>query len=157
MDRTLIKKLTEECLLPLASIILIIGAGGAFKQILIESGVGTAIAAMSEQMSLSPIVLAFLVAGLIRVATGSATVALTTAAGIVSPVVEHMSGVNLELLVIATGAGSLMLSHVNDAGFWLVKEYMGLTVKETFKTWTVMETLLSFVAFILVLILDVFV
>ncbi|MCM3117588.1 GntP family permease [Neobacillus sp. MER 74] len=157
MDRTLIKKLTEECLLPLASIILIIGAGGAFKQILIESGVGNAIAAMSEQMSLSPIVLAFLVAGLIRVATGSATVALTTAAGIVSPVVEHMSGVNLELLVIATGAGSLMLSHVNDAGFWLVKEYMGLTVKETFKTWTVMETILSFVAFILVLILDVFV
>lgn len=157
MDRTLIKKLTEECLLPLASIILIIGAGGAFKQILIESGVGTAIAAMAEQMSLSPIVLAFLVAGLIRVATGSATVALTTAAGIVSPVIEHMSGVNLELLVIATGAGSLMLSHVNDAGFWLVKEYMGLTVKETFKTWTVMETILAFVAFILVLILDVFV
>lgn len=157
MDRTLIKKLTEECLLPLASIILIIGAGGAFKQILIESGVGTAIAAMAEQMSLSPIVLAFLVAGLIRVATGSATVALTTAAGIVSPVIEHMSGVNLELLVIATGAGSLMLSHVNDAGFWLVKEYMGLTVKETFKTWTVMETILAFVAFILVLILDVLV
>ncbi|MEH7331710.1 gluconate:H+ symporter [Neobacillus drentensis] len=157
MDKMLLKKLTEECLLPLASIILIIGAGGAFKQILIESGVGNAIAAMSEQMSLSPIVLAFLVAGLIRVATGSATVALTTAAGIVSPVVAHMSGVNLELLVIATGAGSLMLSHVNDAGFWLVKEYMGLTVKETFKTWTVMETLLSFVAFILVLILDVFV
>ncbi|OIK13037.1 2-keto-3-deoxygluconate permease [Bacillus sp. MUM 116] len=157
MDKSLIKKLTDECLLPLSSIILIIGAGGAFKQILIESGVGNAIAAMSEQMSLSPIVLAFLVAGLIRIATGSATVALTTAAGIVSPVVAHMSGVNLELLVIATGAGSLMFSHVNDAGFWLVKEYLGLTVKETFKTWTVMETLLSFVAFILVLILDVFV
>ncbi|MBT2655577.1 2-keto-3-deoxygluconate permease [Bacillus sp. ISL-18] len=157
MDKTLIKKLTEECLLPLASIILIIGAGGGFKQILIESGVGNAIATMSEQMSLSPIVLAFLVAGLIRIATGSATVALTTAAGIVSPVVAHMSGVNLELLVIATGAGSLMFSHVNDAGFWLVKEYLGLTVKETFKTWTVMETILSFVAFALTLLLDVFV
>ncbi|QKE72155.1 2-keto-3-deoxygluconate permease [Arthrobacter citreus] len=157
MDKTLIKKLTEECLLPLASIILIIGAGGAFKQILIESGVGTAIATMSEQMSLSPIVLAFLVAGLIRIATGSATVALTTAAGIVSPVVQHMTGVNLELLVIATGAGSLMFSHVNDAGFWLVKEYLGLTVKETFKTWTVMETLLSFIAFGLTLVLDIFI
>ncbi|GKU83995.1 gluconate:H+ symporter [Niallia sp. NCCP-28] len=157
MDKTLIKKLTEECLLPLASIILIIGAGGGFKQILIDSGVGTAIATMSEQISLSPIVLAFLVAGLIRIATGSATVALTTAAGIVSPVVAHMSGVNLELLVIATGAGSLMFSHVNDAGFWLVKEYMGLTVKETFKTWTVMETILSFVAFGLTLILDIFI
>ncbi|MDQ0199133.1 GntT/GntP/DsdX family permease [Neobacillus ginsengisoli] len=154
MDKTLIKKLTEECLMPLASIILIIGAGGGFKQVLIASGVGNAIAHMSEQMSLSPIVLAFLVAGLIRIATGSATVALTTAAGIVSPVVAHMSGVNLELLVIATGAGSLMFSHVNDAGFWLVKEYLGLTVKETFKTWTVMETILSFVAFGLTLILN---
>ncbi|MGE7603719.1 gluconate:H+ symporter [Peribacillus sp. NPDC097675] len=157
MDRASIKKITEECLLPLASIILIIGAGGGFKQILIDSGVGTAIASMSDQISLSPIVLAFLVAGLIRVATGSATVALTTAAGIVSPVVAHMSDVNLELLVIATGAGSLMFSHVNDAGFWLVKEYLGLTVKETFKTWTVMETILSFVAFGLVLIFDIFI
>ncbi|TFH62495.1 GntT/GntP/DsdX family permease [Peribacillus frigoritolerans] len=157
MDKSLIKKLTEECLLPLASIILIIGAGGGFKQILIDSGVGTAIASMSEEISLSPIVLAFLVAGLIRIATGSATVALTTAAGIVSPVVANMTGVNLELLVIATGAGSLMFSHINDAGFWLVKEYMGLTVKETFKTWTVMETLLSFVAFGLVLIFDIFI
>ncbi|WP_330502569.1 gluconate:H+ symporter [Peribacillus frigoritolerans] len=157
MDKSLIKKLTEECLLPLASIILIIGAGGGFKQILIDSSVGTAIASMSEEISLSPIVLAFLVAGLIRIATGSATVALTTAAGIVSPVVANMTGVNLELLVIATGAGSLMFSHVNDAGFWLVKEYMGLTVKETFKTWTVMETLLSFVAFGLVLIFDIFI
>jgi gluconate transporter len=154
MDKTLIKKLTEECLMPLSSIILIIGAGGGFKQILIASGVGTAIAHMAEQMSLSPIVLAFLVAGLIRIATGSATVALPTAAGIVSPVVAHMSGVNLELLVIATGAGSLMFSHVNDAGFWLVKEYLGLTVKETFKTWTVMETILSFIAFGLTLILN---
>jgi gluconate:H+ symporter, GntP family len=144
-------------LLPVGSIILIIGAGGGFKQILIDSGVGTSIAQMSEQLSLSPIVLAFMVAGLIRIATGSATVALTTAAGIVSPIIVHMSGVNLELLVIATGAGSLMFSHVNDAGFWLVKEYLGLTVKETFKTWTVLETLLSFIAFGGVLLFDIFI
>lgn len=157
MNKNYINKLAHECLLPVASIILIIGAGGGFKQILIASGVGTSIAQMSENISLSPIVLAFLVAGLIRVATGSATVALTTAAGIVSPIVEHMSGVNLELLVIATGAGSLMLSHVNDAGFWMVKEYLGLSVKETFKTWTVLETLLSFIAFGTVLIIDIFV
>ncbi|WP_257351139.1 GntP family permease [Pseudalkalibacillus decolorationis] len=157
LDKEIIKKLTDECLLPVGSIILIIGAGGGFKQILIDSGVGTSIAQMSEHLSLSPIVLAFLVAGLIRVATGSATVALTTAAGIVSPIVAHIPGVNLELLVIATGAGSLMLSHVNDAGFWLVKEYLGLTVKETFKTWTVLETLLSFIAFGAVLILNMFV
>ena len=157
MKKNVIKKLVEESLLPVGSIILIIGAGGGFKQILIDSGVGTSIAQMSEQLSLSPIVLAFMVAGLIRIATGSATVALTTAAGIVSPIIVHMSGVNLELLVIATGAGSLMFSHVNDAGFWLVKEYLGLTVKETFKTWTVLETLLSFIAFGGVLLFDVFI
>ncbi|WP_002145168.1 gluconate permease GntP [Bacillus cereus] len=156
IDKKMIKKLTDESLLPVGSIILIIGAGGGFKQILIESGVGTAIAQMAEHISLSPIVLAFMVAGLIRIATGSATVALTTAAGIVSPVIQHMSGVNLELLVIATGAGSLMFSHVNDAGFWLVKEYLGLTVKETFKTWTVLETLLSFIAFGFALLLNMF-
>ncbi|PAD22691.1 GntP family permease [Terribacillus saccharophilus] len=157
MNKDRLKKMTEECILPVGSIILIIGAGGGFKQVLIDSGVGDTIAQMSEHLSLSPIVLAFIVAGLIRIATGSATVALTTAAGIVSPIIAHMSGVNLELLVIATGAGSLMFSHVNDAGFWMVKEYLGLTVKETFRTWTVLETILSFVAFGGVLIMDIFV
>lgn len=156
MSKDFIYKLSNDCLLPVGSIILIIGAGGGFKQILVASGVGTSIAQMSEQFALSPIVLAFMVAGLIRIATGSATVALTTAAGIVSPIVEHMTGVNLELLVIATGAGSLMFSHVNDAGFWLVKEYLGLSVSETFKTWTVLETLLSFIAFGTVLVIDQF-
>ncbi|MBC1521229.1 gluconate:H+ symporter [Listeria aquatica] len=157
LNAEIIRDLTDDSMKPLASIILIIGAGGAFKQILIDTGVATAIANLSGQMNLSPIVMSFLVAGLIRVATGSATVALTTAAGIVAPIVEQMTGVNTALLVIATGAGSLMLSHVNDAGFWLVKEYMGLTVKETFKTWTVLETLLSFSVFFMVLIVDIFV
>jgi H+/gluconate symporter-like permease len=149
--------LIEECFLPVGSIIAIIGAGGGFKQILIDSGVGTTIGDMAQHFSLSPLVLAFIIAGLIRIATGSATVALTTAAGIVSPIIQHMTGVNLELLVIATGAGSLMFSHVNDAGFWMVKEYLGLSVPETFKTWTVLETILSFVAFGLALVLDLFV
>lgn len=153
----LIKDLTEESMKPLASIILIIGAGGAFKQVLTDAGVADAIANLAVHMHLSPIVMSFVIAGLIRVATGSATVALTTAAGIVAPIVENMTGVNMSLLVIATGAGSLMFSHVNDGGFWLVKEYLGLSVKETFKTWTVLETLLSFVVFIIVLIVDVFV
>lgn len=157
MDKNMLRKFSEESLIPVGSIILIIGAGGGFKQILIDSGVGDTIGQMSENLSLSPLVLAFLIAGLIRIATGSATVALTTAAGIVSPIIEHMSGVNLELLVIATGAGSLMFSHVNDAGFWMVKEYLGLTVNETFKTWTVLETLLSFVAFAGALILNAFI
>ncbi|CRK80432.1 GntP family permease [Neobacillus massiliamazoniensis] len=157
IDKKGIKSLVEESILPVGSIILIIGAGGGFKQILIASGVATTIADISQHLSLSPLVLAFCIAGLIRIATGSATVALTTAAGIVAPIVQHMSGVNLELLVIVTGAGSLMCSHVNDAGFWMVKEYLGLSVKETFKTWTVLETILSFVAFGLALILNMFV
>lgn len=157
MNRNTIKRLVEDCILPIGSIILIIGAGGGFKEILIETGVGETIAQMTENLSLSPLLLAFLVAGLIRVATGSATVALTTAAGIVSPIIQNLSGVNLELLVIATGAGSLMLSHVNDAGFWMVKEYLGLTVKETFKTWTVMETMLSVVAFLIAFALNNFI
>ncbi|WHY73911.1 GntP family permease [Fictibacillus enclensis] len=157
MDKNMLRKFSEDSLLPVGSIILIIGAGGGFKQVLIDSGVGDTIGQMSENLSLSPLVLAFLIAGLIRIATGSATVALTTAAGIVSPIIEHMSGVNLELLVIATGAGSLMFSHVNDAGFWMVKEYLGLTVNETFKTWTVLETLLSVVAFAGALILNAFI
>ncbi|MEB6259569.1 GntT/GntP/DsdX family permease [Mammaliicoccus sciuri] len=157
MNRNTIKRLVEDCILPIGSIILIIGAGGGFKEILIETGVGETIAQMTENLSLSPLLLAFLVAGLIRVATGSATVALTTAAGIVSPIIQNLSGVNLELLVIATGAGSLMLSHVNDAGFWMVKEYLGLTVKETFKIWTVMETMLSVVAFLIAFALNSFI
>lgn len=157
IDKNGIKELVENSILPVGSIILIIGAGGGFKQILINSGVGATIGQMSQHMHLSPLVLAFVIAGLIRIATGSATVALTTAAGIVSPIIQHMSGVNLELLVIVTGAGSLMVSHVNDAGFWMVKEYLGLSVKETFKTWTVLETILSFVAFGIALILNMFV
>ncbi|MDP4162258.1 MAG: gluconate:H+ symporter [Bacillota bacterium] len=156
IDKNGLKKLTEECIVPVGSILLIIGAGGGFKQILINSGVGATIGDMSQHLSLSPLVLAFIIAGLIRIATGSATVALTTAAGIVSPIIQHMSGVNVELLVIATGAGSLMFSHVNDAGFWMVKEYLGLSVKETFKTWTVLETILSFVAFGGALVLNMF-
>jgi gluconate:H+ symporter, GntP family len=157
MNRELIKKLTEESILPIGSIIIIIGAGGGFKQILIDSGVAKVIGNMANNFSLSPLVLAFLIAALIRVATGSATVALTTAAGIVAPIVSHMSGVNLELLVIATGAGSLIASHVNDAGFWMVKEYLGLSLKETFKTWTLLETILSVVAFAITLIINAFV
>lgn len=156
-SRKTIKQFIEDCLLPIGSIALIIGAGSGYKEILIQSGVGAMIGEMAQNMSLSPLVLAFFIAGLIRIATGSATVALTTAAGIVSPIIETMSGVNLELLVIVTGAGSLMFSHVNDAGFWMVKEYLGLTLEETFKTWTVLETILSFSAFALALLVNAFI
>ncbi|MCG6796563.1 MULTISPECIES: GntP family permease [unclassified Geobacillus] len=152
-----ILKFTNDCLGPTASIILIIGAGGGFNKVLTASGVGDAIANYAATAHISPILLAFLIAGLIRAAVGSATVAMTTAAGIVAPIAAVMPGVSPELLVLATGAGSIMLSHVNDSGFWLVKEYFNMSVTDTLKTWTVMETILSFVSFLCVLILDMFI
>jgi GntP family gluconate:H+ symporter len=145
---------TNDCLAPIAGVILIIGAGGGFKEILVDSGVGAAIAERVSQWHLSPLLFAWLVAALIRIATGSATVAITTAAGIVAPIVGSIPGVNLELLVVAMGAGSLILSHVNDGGFWLVKEYFNMTVMQTLKTWTVMETIISVVALVFTLLLD---
>ncbi|MEM1503794.1 gluconate:H+ symporter [Domibacillus sp. 8LH] len=148
---------TNDCLGPVASIILLIGAGGGFNKVLTASGVGEAIAELATDAHLSPIVLAFMIAGLIRAAVGSATVAMTTAAGIVAPIAAMTPGVSPELLVLATGAGSIMLSHVNDSGFWLIKEFFNMSVTQTLKTWTVMETILAFVAFGMVLIVDLFI
>ncbi len=150
-------KLVDESLAPIASIILIIGGGGGFKQMLVDTGVGDAIGQLALQTQLSPIILAWVAAGLIRVATGSATVATITGAGLVAPLTTLIPDANRELMVLATGAGSLMLSHVNDAGFWLVKQYLNMTVAETFKTWTAMETILSVVALVFILILSWFV
>jgi GntP family gluconate:H+ symporter len=153
-NRQQILTFTNDCLAPIAGVILIIGAGGGLKEILVGSGVGTAIAELVTHANVSPLILAWLVAALIRIATGSATVAITTAVGIVAPIVAAAPGVNLELLVVAMGAGSLILSHVNDGGFWLVKEYFNLTVTQTLKTWTVMETIISIVALIFTLLLN---
>jgi GntP family gluconate:H+ symporter len=153
-DRTKIMKLLDQSLTPVAAIVLIVGAGGGFKQMLVASGVGDLIGHMAVQAQINPIMLAWLVAAVIRVATGSATVATITGAGIVAPVIGLIPGVNRELLVLATGAGSLILSHVNDAGFWLVKQYFNMTVAETFKTWTVMETILSVVGLIFIMLLS---
>jgi GntP family gluconate:H+ symporter len=150
-----IMKFVDDSLAPTAAIVLIIGAGGGFKQMLVASGVGNAIGHMALQAQVSPILLAWLVAGVIRIATGSATVATITGAGIVAPLATMVPGVNRELLVLATGAGSLILSHVNDAGFWLVKQYFNMTVAETFKTWTVMETLISVVAIVFIMLLSI--
>lgn len=152
-----IMKFVDDSLAPTAAIVLIIGAGGGFKQMLVASGVGNAIGQMALHAQVSPILLAWLVAGLIRIATGSATVATITGAGIVAPLATMVPGVNRELLVLATGAGSLILSHVNDAGFWLVKQYFNMTVAETFKTWTVMETLISVVAIVFIMLLSLIV
>jgi GntP family gluconate:H+ symporter len=153
-DRKQVLRFLDQSLAPTAAIVLIIGAGGGFKQMLVNSGVGTAIGQLAVHAQISPLLLAWFVAGVIRVATGSATVATITGAGIVAPLVTLIPGTNRELLVLATGAGSLILSHVNDAGFWLVKEYFNMSVGETFKTWTAMETIISVVAIVFIMLLN---
>jgi GntP family gluconate:H+ symporter len=146
-------KFCNDCLGPTATILLVIGAGGGFNQVLISSGVGAAIAGVAIGSHASPLNLAWIVSGLIRVATGSATVAMTTAAGIVAPIAIATPGTSAELLVLATGAGALILSHVNDAGFWLVKEFFGMTVPQTLKTWTVAETIIGVAGLLFTLLL----
>jgi gluconate:H+ symporter, GntP family len=141
--RAEVMRFCNDCLGPTATILLVIGAGGGFNQVLVQSGVGGAIAHVSLGSRASPLVLAWTVAALIRVATGSATVAMTTAAGIVAPIAAATPGSSAELLVLATGAGSLVLSHVNDAGFWLIKEFFNMTVPQTLKTWTVAEKIIG--------------
>ena len=146
-------KFMNDCLAPIATILLVIGAGGGFNKVLIESGVGRAIADVALQANASPLLLAWIIAALIRVATGSATVAMTTAAGIVAPIAMLRPGTPPELLVLATGAGSLVLSHVNDAGFWLIKEFFNMTVPQTLRTWTVAETIVGVAGLMFTLVL----
>ncbi|CAL9390530.1 MULTISPECIES: GntP family permease [Streptomyces] len=149
-----ISSLVEKGLAPIAGILLIVGAGGGFKQTLIDTGVGQMILDISEDWSIPALLLAWLIAVAIRLATGSATVATVSAAGLVAPLAADMSTTHAALLVLAIGAGSLFFSHVNDAGFWLVKEYFGLNVGQTIKTWSIMETIISVVAGALVLLLS---
>ncbi|WP_372492130.1 GntT/GntP/DsdX family permease [Kineosporia corallincola] len=143
MDRARVSGSVAGALPPIAAILLIVAAGGGFKQVLIDAGVGEVIAGAARDADLSPLLLGWLVAVGIRVATGSATVATITSAGIVAPLAATQSSPGVALLVLAIGSGSLFFSHVNDAGFWLVKEYLGLTVGQTLRTWSVMETLIS--------------
>ncbi|NBE55390.1 GntT/GntP/DsdX family permease [Streptomyces boluensis] len=144
----------EKSLAPIAGILLIVGAGGGFKQTLIDSGVGQMVLEISEDWAIPALLLAWLIAVVIRLATGSATVATVSAAGLVAPLAADMSTSHAALLVLAIGAGSLFFSHVNDAGFWLVKEYFGMNVGQTIKTWSIMETIISVVAGALVLLLS---
>ncbi|MEV6251513.1 gluconate:H+ symporter [Streptomyces sp. NPDC051742] len=144
----------EKSLAPIAGVLLIVGAGGGFKQTLIDIGVGQMILDFSENWSIPALLLAWLIAVAIRLATGSATVATISAAGLVAPLAEGMSTGETALLVLAIGAGSLFFSHVNDAGFWLVKEYFGMSVGQTIKTWSVMETIISVVGIVVVLLLS---
>jgi GntP family gluconate:H+ symporter len=139
----------------IAGILLIVAAGGGFKQVLIDAGVGDLVGRAAEDLNISALVLGWLVAVGIRLATGSATVATITAAGIVAPLAAGLDSNTVALLALAIGSGSLFFSHVNDAGFWLVKEYFGMTVGQTIKSWSVMETIISVVGLLSVLALSV--
>ncbi|MFZ0394060.1 MAG: gluconate:H+ symporter [Terracidiphilus sp.] len=142
-SRDLILRFSNECLAPTAIITLLVGAGGGFGRVLQDSGVSQAVVTIALRSHVSLLLLAWTTAALIRLATGSATVAMTTAASIVAPIALHSASVSPELLAIATGAGSLIFSHVNDGGFWLVKEYLNLSVPETLKTWSICETIIA--------------
>lgn len=137
----------------IAMILLIIAGAGALKQVLVDSGVSQQIADRLNEIPLSPLFLGWLTAAVIRIAVGSATVAGFTAAGIIAPLLLQ-SGTDPNLMVLSIGAGSLMFSHVNDAGFWLFKEYFNVSIKDTFRSWSVMETIVSFLGLAGVLILE---
>lgn len=144
--------------LPLvAGIILIVGAGGGFKSTLVATGVGDVIADLAHGLGLPALMLGWLLAALIRIAVGSGTVAIVTTAGLLAPLAAGMSPNQAALMALAIGAGSRFMSHVNDAGFWMVKEFLNLSVKDTFRTWTVMDCTVSVIAGIGVFILGAFV
>ncbi len=145
-SRETVLRFSTECLGPTAAITLLVGAGGGFGRILQDSGVSTAIIAVALKSHVPLLLLAWSLAAALRLATGSATVALATAASIVAPIALHSTGVHPELLAIGTGAGSLIFSHVNDGGFWLIKEYFNMSVIQTIKTWSVCETIISVTA-----------
>lgn len=154
-DRARILAFAEESLPPIASVLLVVGAGGGFGRVLDVAGVDTAIAQAMSGWQLSPLVMGWMIASLLRLSVGSATVSVVTAASIIAPTLEAMPGVNKELMVVAIGAGSLIAGHVNDGGFWLVKEYLNMTVPQTLVTWTVLETIVAVTALAGVLLLAV--
>jgi GntP family gluconate:H+ symporter len=153
--RERISSITGGSLPAIAGILLIVAAGGGFKQVLIDAGVGDLVGRAADNLNLNALVLGWLVAVGIRLATGSATVATITAAGIVAPLAAGLDSNTVALLALAIGSGSLFFSHVNDAGFWLVKEYFGMTVGQTIRSWSVMETIISVVGLLSVLALSV--
>lgn len=154
-----LQDIATKALEPAGLIILVTGAGGVFKQVLIDSGVGAALGNMMASSALPPLVLAFTIAAIIRIAQGSATVAMITSAGLMSPIVTalEVKPVMLSLTVIAIAAGATILSHVNDSGFWLVNRYLGLSEKDTLRSWTTMATLIAITGFAVVFVISLFV
>ncbi len=157
MDRKQISTTLTESLPPIAGIILIVAAGGGFKTVLVNTGVGTLLGDWARGANISVLLLAWVLAVLIRLATGSATIATITASTLIIPLVAGMSSTETSLVVLAVGAGSVFFSHVNDAGFWLVKEYFDMDVVQTIKSWSMMETMLSVCGLVFTLILSVIV
>jgi GntP family gluconate:H+ symporter len=142
-DRQRLLTFAEESLPPIASVLLVVGAGGGFGRVLVTAHLDTAIAQAMGGLQLSPLVLGWVIASLLRLSVGSATVSVITAASIMAPLIASSPSVNKELLVVSIGAGSLIASHVNDGGFWLAKEYLNMSVPQTLATWTVIETIVS--------------
>lgn len=150
-----IGNILQESTANIAMILLIIAGGGAFKEVLIESHIDKYVSSLMANMPLSPLLLTWVIALVLRISLGSATVASMTAASIAAPLV-HVAHISPELMTLATGAGSIGLSHVNDAGFWIVKEYFNMSMKKTFSTWTVLTTIIAVVGLLGVLVLDIF-
>jgi GntP family gluconate:H+ symporter len=151
-SRAQLSKFAEESVASIGMAVLIVGGGGGFARVLQVSGSAAAIGTLAQAMHLPPLVYAWLVSAFIRVATGSATVAITTAAALMAPEMASHPGTNVELVVIAMGCGSLFLSHLNDGGFWIVKECLGLTVGQTLRTWTLCETIIGLAGLALTLL-----
>ncbi len=145
---------TDQCFSPVAGILLVIGGGGAFNKVLMDSGLGTEIAKVLTDLSLNPIIMAWLVAVIMRFSVGSATVAMMTAVGIVMPVLNAYPGLDPAVIAVAVGAGAISFSHVNDSGFWIVKEFFGLSVTDMFKTYTAATCIASVVGLVGALILS---
>ena len=148
-NKSEILKFTEQSIAAVGMTLLVVGAGGGFARVLRECGVAGSLAAVAGAAHLPPLLYGWLIAAFVRVATGSATVSITTAAGLLAPMLEGNTEVNRELIVVAIGCGSLFLSHLNDGGFWIVKECLGLTVSQTLRTWTRTETIVGFVGMLI--------
>jgi gluconate transporter len=151
LDRRTVSKMATEALAPIGTLLVIMGGGGAFKQVIVDSGVGPYAGRLLAVSGISPLIVAYAVAAAMRVAQGSATVAIITAAGIVAPLVKNIPGYSPEMILLALCCGGTILSHVNDAGFWLVNESFGMTVPQTLRSWTAMKVVTSIVGIALVL------
>jgi gluconate transporter len=154
LDRKAISKMATDSLEPIGTLLVIMGGGGAFKQVIVDSGVGPYAARLLAESNISPLLVVYLMAAVMRIVQGSATVAIITAAGIAAPIVKGIPGYRPEMLVLALCCGGTFLSHVNDAGFWLVNQYLGMTVPQTLRSWTVLKIIASVTGFLILLLMQ---